>query len=95
MFNISTEANLALPNGLHKPLGSISGRNRIDKVEVSTSYDVDDVMDNAYEWNHQKSLGPVKLEKHLNDAQTFWRQSDSVSFNKVTRAVLPGISKNG
>lgn len=49
---------------------------------------------NPFEWNHKKSLGPLKLDKHLNDSQMFWRQGDSVSVNKITRVALPEISKS-
>ena len=91
-----SEANFSSSNGSNKPLQSIpanrtGGYIKTGGGDASSSHLS---KKSPYEWNHRKILGPIKLEKHLNDAQTFWRQGDSLSVNKVTRVALPAISKN-
>merc|ERR1712136_554412 len=90
-----TKANFTSSNGSSKPLQSIptnrtGGYIKTGGGDTSSSHLS---KKGPYEWNHRKILGPIKLEKHLNDAQTFWRQGDSLSVNKVTRVALPAISK--
>uniref|UniRef100_H2YFJ1 Uncharacterized protein n=1 Tax=Ciona savignyi TaxID=51511 RepID=H2YFJ1_CIOSA len=45
-----------------------------------------------YEWNYSKTVGPVKMSKHLNDSQKFWKPRESLKAQKSSRrVVLPKI----
>ena len=45
-----------------------------------------------FEWNYNRSVGPIKTGKHLNDSQKFWKPEESFPIKpNRNNATLPSI----
>ena len=44
-----------------------------------------------FEWDYTKSVGPIKVGKHLNDSQKFWKPQESFPSKNSRSVALPNI----